>query len=71
MEPVRRREPAENPRPGVETTENVTVRDRRVAYPVSRPIPKGKTLGKVVITIVSKDQGWLSYPADHGTYHNG
>jgi hypothetical protein len=27
-------------------------------------------LRKVVITIVSKDQGWSSYQADHGTYRN-
>jgi hypothetical protein len=27
-------------------------------------------LKKVVITVVSKDQGWSSYPDDHGTYRN-
>lgn len=71
----------ENPKPGVEEPtprieiidhheESVKVRDDRVAYLVSRPIPEGKTLKKVVITVVSKDQGWSSYPQDHGTYRN-
>ena len=74
-EPVGRHEPVEKPKPGIETIdrreENVTVRsDNRVAYLVSQPIPEGKTLRKVVITVVSKDQGWSSYPADHGTYRN-
>ena len=65
----------EKPKPRVEITdqheENVTVRDdSRIAYLVSRPIPEGKTLKKVVITVVSKDQGWSSYMQDHGTYRN-
>ena len=50
--------------------ENVFVRDDRVPYLVSRPIPEGKTLKKVVITVVSKDQGWSGYQADHATYRN-
>jgi hypothetical protein len=51
--------------------EEVAVRsDDCVPYVVSRPIPEGKTLRKVVITVVSKDQGWSSYPDDHGTYRN-
>ena len=37
-------------------------------YLTSRPIPDGKKLKKVVITIVSKDQGWSGYPIHHGTY---
>ena len=73
-EPVGKREPVEKPRPRIEITdrreEHVTVNDDRVAYLVSGPIPEGKTLKKVVITIISKDQGWSSYHADHGTYRN-
>jgi len=71
---VGRRGLFEKPKPGVEIIdrceEKVTVRDDRIPYLVSRPIPEGKTLRKVVITVVSKDQGWSSYPADHGTYRN-
>ena len=71
---VGKREPVEKPRPGIEIIdrreENVTVRDDRVAYFVSGPIPEGKTLRKVVITVISKDQGWSSYHADHGSYRN-
>ena len=70
--PVARRELVERPKPTIEIIdrreEKVTVREDRVAYLVSRPIPKGKTLKKVVITVVSKDQGWSSYQDDHGTY---
>ena len=72
--PVKMPQPAERPKPGVELTdhheENVFIRDDRVPYLVSRPIPEGKTLKKVVITVISKDQGWSSYPKDHGTYRN-
>jgi hypothetical protein len=50
--------------------ENVQVSDGSVSYLTSKPIPGGKKLKKVVITIVSKDQGWSSYPDDHGTYRN-
>ena len=50
--------------------EEVTVRDGCVSYVVSRPIPKGKKLRKVVITVVSKDQGWSDYLEDYGTYRN-
>ena len=60
--------------PGIEIIdqreEEVVVRDDCVSYIVSRPIPEGKTLKKVVITVVSKDQGWTNYPEDYGTYHN-
>ena len=45
-----------------------TARDDRVAYPVSGPIPEGKTPRKVAITVISKDQGFSSYLADYGTY---
>ena len=41
-----------------------------VPYLSSQPIPTGKKLKKVVVTVVSKDQGWSSYPSDHGTYRN-
>jgi len=50
--------------------EAITVRDGNVAYVVSRPIPEGKTLREVVITVVSKDQGWSNYLEDYGTYRN-
>jgi hypothetical protein len=72
-ETVGKRELAvEKAKPGTEITdqreEEVNVRDDCVPYVVSRPIPEGKTLRKVVITVVSKDQGWSSFPSDHGTY---
>ena len=74
MEPVGRSEPVEKPKPRIEIIdrrdESITVRDDRVAYLVSQPIPEGKALRKVVITIISKDQGFSGYPADHGTYRN-
>ena len=44
--------------------------DSSTSYLTSRPIPGGKKLKKVVITVVSKDQGWSMYPNDHGTYRN-
>ena len=44
--------------------------DSSIPYLTSGPIPGGKKLKKVVITIVSKDQGWSSYQNDHGTYRN-
>ena len=50
--------------------EEVSVRDGEVSYLISRPIPEGKTLKKVVITVVSKDQGWSSFFIDQGTYRN-
>ena len=50
--------------------EEVVVRDGRVPYVVSPPIPGGKKLRKVVITVVSKDQGWSNYLEDYGTYRN-
>jgi len=50
--------------------EDFTVRDNCIPYVVSRPIPEGKSLKKVVITVISKDQGWSNYPEDHGTYRN-
>ena len=56
---VGRCEPVEKPRPGIEITDRrevrVTIHDDRVAYFVSGPIPEGKTLKKVVITVISKD----------------
>ena len=79
-EPVEKREqfekprPVERPKPEIEfidqREEKVFVRDDRVPYLVSRQIPEGRTLKKVVITVVSKDQGWSSYQVDHGTYRN-
>jgi len=50
--------------------EDVIVRDGRVSYVVSQPIPEGKVLRKVVVTVVSKDQGWSSHLEDYGTYRN-
>ena len=44
--------------------------DSSTSYLTSRPIPSGKKLKKVVITVVSKDQGWSTCPDDHGTYRN-
>lgn len=51
-------------------TDEVMVRDDCVPYIVSRPIPEGKTLRKVFITVISKDQGWSNYVEDYGTYRN-
>jgi hypothetical protein len=50
--------------------EKVQVSDGSVSYLTSKPIPSGKKLKEVVISVVSKDQGWSSYQDDHGTYHN-
>ena len=50
--------------------ENVQISDGSVSYLTSKPIPSGKRLKKVVITVDSKDQGWSSYQDDHGTYNN-
>lgn len=50
--------------------EKVQVSDGSVPYLTSKPIPDGKKLKKVIITVVSKDQGWSSFPDDHGTYNN-
>ena len=65
---------AEKPAPGAEIVdereEEVSVREANVSYLVSRPIPKGKTLKKVVVTVISKDQGWSTYLEDYGTYRN-
>ena len=70
----RREGVAEKPIPGTETTdqreEEVTVHEDCVPYVVSQPIPNGKMLRKVVITVVSKDQGWSTYMNDYGTYRN-
>ncbi|KAF9789358.1 hypothetical protein BJ322DRAFT_1136024, partial [Thelephora terrestris] len=41
-----------------------------VSYLTSQPIPNGKKVKKVVITVDSKDQGWSSFQDDHGTYNN-
>ena len=51
-----------------EREETVRVSNDNISYLTSEPIPSGKRLKKVVITVVSKDQGWSSYPDDHGTY---
>ena len=73
-EPLKRPRPVARPKPGAELIDQreevISVRDDRVPYLVSRPIPEGGTLKKVVITAISKDQGWSSYQADHGTYRN-
>lgn len=73
-EAVGRRELARNPALGTEIVdqreEEVSVNNGSLSYLVSQPIPEGKVLRKVVITTVSKDQGWSNYPDDHGTYRN-
>ena len=33
-------------------------------------LAEGRTLRKVIVTVVSKDQGWSNYPDDYGTYRN-
>ncbi|KAF9643599.1 kinase-like protein [Thelephora ganbajun] len=50
--------------------ETVHISDGSISYLTSKPIPSGKKLKEVVITVVSKDQGWSSYPEDYGTYRN-
>ena len=65
---------AEKPEPGTEIVDKreevVIVHDDHVPYVVSRPIPEGKTLKKVVITVVSRGWGWSKYLEDYGTYRN-
>ena len=75
MGAIRRREIGEKPTLGTQIIaqreELVVVRDLdNVPYVVSRPIPEGKTLREVVITVVSKDQGWSTHLEDYGTYRN-
>lgn len=41
-----------------------------VPYLVSQLIPSGKALKKVMIAVISKDQGWLSSLSDHSMYQN-
>ena len=69
-----RREPVEKPKLGTEIIDRredeVTVCDDRVAYLVSLPIPEGRTLRRVVITIVSKSQGRPVLPSDRGACRN-
>ena len=64
----------EKPTPGTEIVvqreAEVIVRNSRIPYIASQPIPEGKTLRKVIITVVSKDQGWSNYLEDYGTYRN-
>jgi len=71
---IRRREIVEKPTLEIELVdqreEMIVVRDGNVPYVVSRPIPEGKTLRKVAITVVSKDQGWSSHLEDYDTYRN-
>ena len=75
MAPTTKREMvAGEPTPGTEIIDRrenmVIVRGECVPYIVSRPIPEGKTLRKVIITVVSKDQGRSAYSGDYGTYRN-
>ena len=75
MGEIRTREMVTEKRPlGTETIEQreeiIIVRDDSVPYVVSQPIPEGKTLREVAITIISKDKGWSSYLGDYGTYRN-
>jgi hypothetical protein len=67
-------EPVEDNGLGVEIVDQreeiIRVSNNSVSYLTSKPIPKGKKLKKVVITVVSKDQGWSSFPDDYGTYRN-
>ena len=74
-ETTKRREPVvEKPTSRTEIIdqrdEEVVVCDDRIPYVMSRPIPEGKTLKEVVITTVSKDQGWSNHIYDYGTYRN-
>jgi len=66
--------PPEKLTPGTEMfdqrEEDIIVRDGRVPYVISQPIPEGKMLRKVVVTVVSRDQGWSSHLEDYGTYRN-
>ena len=54
----------------VKHEEEIVVCDACVPYAISQPIPKGKKLKEVVITVVSKDQGWSDYLEDYGTHRN-
>ena len=54
----------------IQREEEVIVCNSCLPYIASQPIPEGKTLRKVVITVVSKDQGWSNYLEDYGTYRN-
>ena len=66
-------ETIEKPKPETlidQREEIVYVSNDSVPYLLSRPIPTGKSLKKVVITVISKDQGWSRYKSDHGTYQN-
>ena len=71
---ARRHGIAEKPTLGTEIVDqredDVVVRNDCVRYVASRPIPEGKALRKVVIAVVSKDQGWSNYLEDYGTYRN-
>ena len=72
---IQRREMVEKPALGTQIItqreEMAVVRDSdSVPYVVSQPIPEGTTLREVVITVVSKDQGWSTYLEDYGTYRN-
>ena len=64
----------EKRKPKIEITDKlegkVQVSDGSVPYLTSKPIPNGKKLKKVAITVVSHDQGWSSFQEDHGTYNN-
>lgn len=68
METAERREPRTVIVDKREETASVT--NGSIPYLTSRPIPRGKRLENVVITVVSKDQGWSSYAPDKGTYRN-
>ena len=50
--------------------ETIKVSNDSISYLTSRPIPRGQVLRKVVITVVSRDQGWSSHADDHGAYRN-
>jgi len=64
---------AEGPKPETiidQREEVLRVSEDSIPYLISRPIPVGKTLKKVVITVISKDQGWSDHQSDHDTYRN-
>jgi len=52
----------------VQREEIIHVSNDSVSCLTSKPIPNGKRLKKVVVTVVSKDQGWSDFRDDHGTY---
>lgn len=51
----------------VTSSRRAGVEDKTIPFLTTPPIEAGR-LRKIVVTTVSKDQGWSSYPEHHGTY---